>query len=111
MALMVGATWLTFFILPGLDDDGSWVTIAIVGLLIAAANAVVIPLLKAIALPLRIVTLGLATLAINVAVITGVIVVAQNVELGISSDGLGTTILAGLMLTVLSSVISWVVRD
>ena len=111
MALMVGATWLTFFILPGLDYDGNWVTIVVVALLIALANAFVIPLLKAIALPLRILTLGLVTLAINVAVITAAIVVAQNIDLGIDSDGLGTTILAALMLTVLSSVISWLVRD
>ena len=108
---MVVATWLTIVVLPGLDYDGNWVTLVIVAALIAVANATAIPLLKAVALPFRVMTLGLVTLAINVAVIAALIVLAQNADIGITSDGLGTTLLAALMLTVLSSVVSFLVRD
>ena len=108
---MVAATWLTILVLPGLDYDGNWVTIVIVAVIIAVANATAIPLLKAIALPFRVMTLGLVTLAINVAVIAGLIVLAQNADIGITSDSLGTTLLAALMLTVSSSVVSLLVRN
>jgi len=110
-ALMVGAVWVTFTIVPGLSYDGNWVTLVVVALLIALANALVIPFLKVISLPIRFVTLGLFTLAINILVLIGVIALAQAIEVGISSDGFGASLLGALLLTVLSSVISWFVKD
>jgi putative membrane protein len=109
--LMVAAVWLTFTIVPGLSYDGNWLTLVVVALLIALANALVVPLLKLISLPIRVVTLGLFTLAINVLVLVGVIVLAQNIEVGIASEGFGSSLLGALLLTVLSSVISWFAKD
>jgi putative membrane protein len=109
--LMVAAVWLTFTIIPGLSYDGNWLTLVILALLIALANALVIPILKLISLPIRIVTLGLFTLAINILVLVGVIALAQSIEVGIASDGFGASLLGALLLTVLSSLISWIAKD
>lgn len=111
LALMVGVVWVTFALLPGLEYDGEWWTLVIIALLLALANTIVIPLLKLISLPIRIVTLGLFTLAINVLVIVGVIILAANSDIGVTSDGFGTNLLAALLLTVLSSAVSFFVRD
>jgi len=108
---MVAAVWLTFTIIPGLSYDGNWLTLVILALLIALANALVIPILKLISLPIRIVTLGLFTLAINILVLVGVIALAQSIEVGIASDGFGASLLGALLLTVLSSLISWIAKD
>jgi putative membrane protein len=109
--LMVAAVWLTFTVVAGLSYDGNWVTLVVVALLIALANALVIPLIKLVSLPIRMMTLGLFTLAINVLVLAGVIALAQNIEVGVQSDGFGSSLLGALLITVLSSVISWFVRD
>lgn len=108
---MMGAAWATFRIVPGLSFDGDGWALLFVALLIGVANGIVIPVLKLLALPLRIVTLGLATLAINLVVLFGVIALAQNLDLSVTSDGFWSTLLGALVLTVLSSIISALVRD
>jgi putative membrane protein len=110
-ALMVGAVWLTFAVVPGLSTDGGWAGPVIVAILLAIANAFVLPIIRLFTIPIRILTLGLFTLAVNVLVIAGVIILAQNSDLGLSSDGFGATLLGAAALTVLSSLISWIVKD
>ena len=83
----------------------------LLGALLEQDEGIVIPVLKLFALPLRILTLGLATLAINLVVLFGVIALAQNLDLGVTSDGFWSTLLGALVLTVLSSIISALVRD
>lgn len=108
---MMGAAWVTFRVVPGLRFDGDGWALLFVALLIGVANGIVIPILKLFALPLRIVTLGLATLAINLVVLFGVIALAENLDLGVTSDGFWSTLLGALILTVLSSIISALVSD
>ena len=111
IGLMMAAVWLTVQVVPGLEFSGDAWSLLVVALLLGVANGIVIPILKLFALPVRILTLGLATLAINVAVIVGLIVLAENLDLRISSDGFGATMLGALALTVLSSIISFVTDD
>ncbi|MFC2153698.1 phage holin family protein [Actinomycetota bacterium] len=110
-ALMVGALWATIAIVPGLAFEGAWGSLVLMALLVALANAVVIPILKVLALPLRILTLGLATLAINIGVLLVLLLAAESMDLGISSDGIASSLLGALVLTVLSSVVSFFVKD
>jgi putative membrane protein len=79
--------------------------------LLAFANAFVRPVLKLLALPVRIVTLGIATLVINIAVVVAVIWLAEQLDLGVTSDGWWPTILGALMITVLTSIVTAVVKD
>lgn len=111
LGLMVVAVWLTFRIVPGLDFDGEPWVLVVIALLVGLANAIVIPIIKAFALPLRVMTLGLATLAINVLVMFALIILASSLDLGITSDGALSNVLGALVLTVLSSVVSFLVRD
>ena len=111
VVLNASIVWLTFKVINDLTFDGDWLGfLAIVGLL-AVANAFVLPVLKVLALPVRLMTLGIATLVINVAVIIAVIWMAEWLDLGVSSAGWGPTILGALMITILSSIVSSLIKD
>jgi putative membrane protein len=79
--------------------------------MLAVANAVVLPILKLLALPVRMMTLGLATLAINVVVIVAIIWFAGQLDPNVSSAAWGPTILGALMITILSSIVSTLIKD
>ena len=108
---MMGALWITFALVSGLTFDGDWVALLVISLIIAILNATVVPIAKLIALPARILTLGLFTLVINVAAMALVIWISQETDLGVASTGWGATALGALVLTVLSSVISKLAGD
>jgi putative membrane protein len=111
LVLNAAIVWLTFSVIDGLTFGGDWYAFLIVVALLAVANAVVVPILKLLALPIRLMTLGIATLAINVAVIVGVIWLAGQLDPDVSSTAWGPTILGALMITILSSIVSTVIRD
>ena len=110
-AINAAIVWLTFSVIDGLDFGGDWVAMLIIVVLLAFANAFVRPVLKLLALPVRILTLGIATLVINIAVVVGVIWLAEQLDLGVTSDGWWPTILGALMITVLTSIVTAVVND
>ena len=103
---MMAALWITFAVVSGLTFDGDWVALLMISLIIALLNATVVPIVKVIALPARILTLGLFTLVINVAAMALVIWISEETDLGVASTGWGATILGALLLTVLSSLVS-----
>ncbi len=65
--LMVNALalWLTAAVVDGITLEGNFLQILLVALIFGLINALIKPLLKLIATPLIIVTLGLFTLLIN----------------------------------------------
>lgn len=110
-AINAAIVWFTFDVIDGLDFGGDWLAMLIIVVLLAFANAFVRPILKLLALPVRIMTLGIATLVVNIAVVVGVIWLAGQLDLGVASDGLWSTILGALMITVLTSIVTALVKD
>jgi putative membrane protein len=111
VALNASIVWLTFEFIDGLTFNGDWLGFFAIVALLAVANAFVLPVLKVLALPVRLMTLGIATLAVNLAVIIAVIWMAEWLDLGVSSTGWGPTILGALMITILSSIVSALIKD
>ena len=111
LALNAGIVWLTFAVIDGLTFGGDWFGFLIVVGLLAVANAIVLPILKLLALPVRMMTLGLATLAINVAVIVAIIWLAGEIDPDVTSAAWGPTILGAFMITILSSIVSTLIKD
>jgi len=99
------AAWLTFSFVDGLDWNGEWLTLAVVGLIIGGVNAIIKPVARALAIPIRMMTLGLFTLVINIALMAGVVWAADAMELGVTSADWQSTLLGGLVLAVVSSVL------
>jgi len=54
---------------PGVDFFGSYIMLIVVGVILGLANFFIKPILKAISLPIRIITLGLFSLVINMALV------------------------------------------
>lgn len=55
--------------LPGVEFIGSWQALVLAGAILGLINFFIKPILKAITLPLRILTFGLFSLAINMGVV------------------------------------------
>lgn len=104
------AAWLTFELVDGLVWDENWVTLGVIAILIGVVNAFIKPVAKAISLPIRFLTLGLFTLVINVALMAFVFWAAEAMDIGgVASDNWQSTLLGGLVLTVVSAVLSAIV--
>lgn len=104
--VILGAVFyaLTYFdVLPGLDivpnpggPLGEYGTYLWIGLIFGIVNAVVGPLLRLLALPFVLLTLGLFLLVINAALLA----ITAGITDRLTVDGLGTAIIGGLILAV-----------
>ncbi len=106
IAAMTGAVWLTFFLVSGLTWDNEWLTLFLIAVAIAVVNAFIKPIARLLALPIRIVTLGLFSIVINIALMAGVLWLASWLDWGVASDGWQATLLGAVILAVASSIIN-----
>lgn len=96
------ALWLTTEIIPGISftEPGLW-PILIAALVLGLVNAIVRPVMILLTLPLTILTLGLFLLIVN-ALALGIVVALTPM----ATTGFGTTILAALVLTLISTALN-----
>lgn len=107
------ALYLAIFLLNGrgLDFTGDWISIIWLALIFGLVNAFLRPLLKVLTCPLIILTLGLFTLLINTFLfwLTGQI--GQAFNLGLAVNGFWPAFLGGLIVSVVSVVLSLILKD
>lgn len=96
------ALWLTTEIVPGFSftEPGLW-PILVAALVLGLVNAIIRPIMILLTLPLTILTLGLFLLIVNALALSIVIAVTP-----MAVTGFGTTILAALVLTIISTLLS-----
>ena len=111
VALNAAAAWLTVWLVPGLEYSGEWWRWVLFGAVIGLINAIIKPVAKFLTIPIRIVTLGLFTLVINVGLMTLAIWVAKDADVGLTADSIWAALLGGLVLTAVGSVLNLVNRD
>ncbi len=105
------AAWLTVWLVPGLQYSGEWWRWILFGIVIGLINALIKPVAKFFAIPIRIVTLGLFTLVINVGLMTLAIWIAKDADIGLTSDSFWSALLGGLVLTVVGSLLNLLSPD
>lgn len=109
------AIWLATVLLDGLevvggDDTTSRVLVFLaVALVFGLVNAVVRPIVAFLSFPLYILTLGLFTLVVNALMILLTGWLSEMTDYGLRVDGFWTALLAGLVIAVVSFVLSVVV--
>ena len=107
------ALYLAIFLLDGrgLEFTGTWVSIIWLALIFGLVNAFLRPLLALLTCPLIILTLGLFTLLINTFLfwLTGQI--GQAFNLGLTVEGFWPAFLGGLIVSVVSIIMSMFLRD
>jgi putative membrane protein len=111
------ALWVASEIVDGVSLEGDTTTDKVVSLLIAAAifgliNAFIKPVVKLVALPLFILTLGLITFVINALMLELLSWIAGKTDLGFDVDDFfWSAILGALVVSVVSFVLNLVLPD
>ncbi|NOT06255.1 MAG: phage holin family protein [Anaerolineales bacterium] len=106
IALYVAVQFVT-----GVDYQGSWTGLVWLALIIGLLNALVRPVLKLLAFPLIILTLGLFTVVINTIVLMLTSSIGQAFNLGLTVDGFWSALLGSIVISLVSVVLSLILRD
>ena len=86
-----------------LDPERSVAYLVIVALIVGVLNATIRPLLALLSLPLVVATLGLFLLVVNAATLAIAFAISARFDLGLTSDGFVSTLLAAIVV----SVVGW----
>jgi putative membrane protein len=106
------AIWVAITYVPGIHEaQTGWVPILGLALIFGLVNALLRPLIELLTCPLIILTLGLGTLLINTLLfwLTGVI--GSQFGIGFTVDGFWPAFLGALVVTVISVVLTMLVRE
>src|SRR5512142_201950 len=110
-AINAVAIFLAIRFVPGISLQSGWTSVIWLALIFGLVNAFLRPLLSLLTCPLIILTLGLFTLLINTFLfwLTGQI--GQLFGIGITMDGLLPAFLGGVVVTVVSVVLTMILHD
>ena len=105
------ALFLAAYFVPGVNLQGDWTSLIWLALIFGLINAFLRPLLKLLTCPLILLTLGLFTLLINTFLFWLTSQVGQSFGIGFTIDGFWPAFLGGLVVTVVSVIMSLIFRD
>ena len=105
------ALYLAIRFVPGITFAGGWIGLFWLALIFGLANAFLRPLLQLLTCPLIILTLGLFTLVINMIMLKVTEWIGNGFGLGLTIDGWGPLFLGSLIISVVSIVLSLILRD
>ncbi len=111
LLINAAALWAASAIVPGIQREGDWVTLLLVALVFGVLNAIIRPILALLSCPLQILTLGLFTLVLNAGMLMLTSAISQSLGLGFYVNGFVPALLGGLVISVVSIVLSTFVRD
>ncbi len=106
IALAIAATFVS-----GIHVDGGWLVLALVALIFGLVNALIRPVVTLLTCPLIILTLGLFTLVINAVMLLLASWIAGLLGIGFSVDGFWPAFWGGLVISIVSFVLSLVVHE
>lgn len=103
------ALWLATRLVDGISFDGELIFLLVVALVFGAVNAIVKPILILLTFPFLIVTLGLFLLVLNGVMIWLTGAISDAAELGFHVSGFRAAFLGGLVVSVVSFLLSLMV--
>jgi putative membrane protein len=106
LLINAAALWAAIQLVDGIEHRGSWWSLLFVALVFGLLNASVKPLLKLLSLPIIILTLGLFLFVINALMLLMTAWVSGLLNLGFFVDGFWDAFLGGLIVTVVSLLLS-----
>ena len=105
------ALWIATQIGPGVTHTGTWTSLLLVAIVFGLLNAIVRPILKLLTCPLIVLTLGLFTFVINALMLWLTSTVSESLGLGFHVSGFVPAFLGALVVTVVSVLVSVILRD
>jgi len=106
LLINAGALWIAIQLIDGIEHRGSWWSLLFVALVFGVLNASIRPLLKLLSLPIIILTLGLFIFVINAVMLLITSWVSGLLNLGFHVDGFWDAFSGGLIVTVVSLLLS-----
>jgi len=98
--VIAAAVWLAAYFVPGVLVSGGIASYLVIALIFAAVNLVVRPLLKLLAFPLLMLTLGLFLLVINAAMLGLTALLTDRLDLtGIAPAVIGSLVISAVTWT------------
>jgi putative membrane protein len=106
IAIIAGGLWVAAVLIPGirLDTDRSPLFLLVVAVIVGALNVTVRPLLTILSLPLVVLTLGLFLIVVNAISLAIAFAISARFDLGLTSDGFVSTLLAAIVVSIVSAV-------
>ena len=114
------ATWLSTaiavavaaYFVPGITVIGGWQGLAFAALALALVNTIVKPIVKLLALPVNLATLGLFSLVINAIMLELASYVSRNIFMaGVAIDNFGSAFIGAIIVSVVTAVVGSVISD
>ena len=106
LLINAGALWVAIQLVDGIEHRGSWWSLVVVALVFGVLNASIRPLLKLLSLPIIILTLGLFIFVINAVMLLITAWVSGLLKLGFYVNGFRDAFFGGLIVTVVSLLLS-----
>ena len=108
IALVVAA-----YVIDGIEIVGEprWAVVAVLAVIFGLVNALIRPLVKFVTCLINVFTLGLFTLVINALMLMLTAWIARQLDIGFQVDGFVPAFLGALLITIVSWVLSLVLRD
>lgn len=97
LALMGLAVMISAYVIPGTNVDGFF-TAVVVAVILTIINVIIRPIVSLLTLPINILTLGLFTFVVNALMI----MLVSSIVPGFFVSGLGSAILFGIVLSLVS---------
>jgi putative membrane protein len=103
--------YVAILIVPGIEFAGNWINLLWLALIFGLLNALLRPLLGLLTCPLIILTLGLFTLVLNTFMLWLTSRIGESFNLGLTVNGFWPAFLGALVMSLVSIVLSLVLRD
>jgi putative membrane protein len=101
------ALWLAAQVINGVHFDGSLLQLSVLALIFGIVNTLIKPLVGLLTLPLTVVTLGLFALVVNALMLLLTSAIAGSY----SVDGFLPALLASILISIVSTVLNWFIKD
>jgi len=111
LLINAAALWVAVKIVPGIGYQGHWSLLLAVALIFGVLNTVVRPVLKLLALPLLILTLGLFTFVINALMLMLTSWVSGGLDLGFHVGGFWAAFWGALVVSLVSLMLSIFLKE
>lgn len=106
LLINAAALWVAVQVVDGIEYRGSWWSLLLVALVFGVLNASIRPLLTLLSLPFVILTLGLFMLVINALMLMMTAWVSGVLNLGFYVEGFRDAFLGGVVVTIVSVLLS-----
>jgi len=106
LLINAAALWVAILLVDGIEHRGSWWSLLFVALVFGLLNASIRPLLKLLSLPIIILTLGLFIFVINALMLLLTGWVSGQLNLGFYVNGFWDAFFGGLIISVVSFLLS-----